>query len=45
MTLKEGDIAVLKTDTIHAINNPSECKSNAIHVYGGNLITLSLIPI
>ena len=37
--LKEGDIAVLKTDTIHAITNPSERKSNAIHVYGGNLIT------
>ena len=30
---------MLKTDTIHAITNPSERKSNAIHVYGGNLIT------
>lgn len=37
--LKEGDIAVLQPETIHAINNPIEQKSNAIHVYGGDLVT------
>ncbi len=37
--LKEGDIAVLPTETIHAIKNPTDQKSNAIHIYGGNLIT------
>ena len=36
--LKEGDIAVLQPETIHAINNPIDRKSNAIHVYGGNLV-------
>ena len=36
--LKEGDIAVLQAETIHAINNPIDRKSNAIHVYGGNLV-------
>ena len=37
--LKEGDIAVLPPETIHAIKNPTDRTSNAIHVYGGNLIT------
>ncbi len=37
--LKSGDVAVLKPETIHAIDNPIERKSNAIHVYGGNLVT------
>ena len=37
--LKAGDVAVLRPDTIHAINNPIERKSNAIHVYGGNLVS------
>jgi len=37
--LRAGDVAVLRPDTIHAINNPIERKSNAIHVYGGNLVT------
>ena len=37
--LKAGDVAVLRPETIHAINNPIERKSNAIHVYGGNLVS------
>lgn len=37
--LKADDVAVLHPNTIHAINNPIERKSNAIHVYGGNLVT------
>ncbi len=37
--LKTGDVAVLAPETIHAINNPIEQKSNAIHVYGGNLVS------
>ncbi|NKB56842.1 MAG: hypothetical protein GKS00_10950 [Alphaproteobacteria bacterium] len=36
--LKSGDVAVLAPKTIHAIDNPIERKSNAIHVYGGNLV-------
>lgn len=36
--LKVGDVAVLSTDTIHAISNPLDRKSCAIHVYGGDLV-------
>lgn len=36
--LKKGDIAVLGPETIHAINNPIDRNSNAIHVYGGDLV-------
>jgi len=36
--LKEGEIAVLGPDVIHAIANPLPTKSSAIHVYGGDLV-------
>ena len=36
--LRKGDVAVLRPETIHAIKNPIERKSNAIHVYGGDLV-------
>jgi predicted metal-dependent enzyme (double-stranded beta helix superfamily) len=35
--LKSGDIAVLKPEIIHAIHNPLNRQSKAIHVYGGDL--------
>lgn len=35
--LKVADVLVLGTDAIHAIENPLERTSYAIHVYGGNL--------
>jgi predicted metal-dependent enzyme (double-stranded beta helix superfamily) len=36
--LREGDIAVLDADVIHAIANPLTTESSAIHVYGGDLV-------
>ena len=34
--LKEGDVAVLGVDAIHAIANPLPTASSALHVYGGD---------
>ncbi len=36
--LKVGEVVVLPTDTIHAISNPLDRKSCAIHVYGGDIV-------
>ena len=36
--LKEGDVAVLGPEAIHAIANPLPTDSSAIHVYGGDLV-------
>jgi predicted metal-dependent enzyme (double-stranded beta helix superfamily) len=36
--LREGDIAVLDAEVIHAIANPLTTESSAIHVYGGDLV-------
>lgn len=36
--LKEGDVAVLDKEIIHAIANPLATESSAIHVYGGDLV-------
>jgi len=37
-TLETGDIAVLGDDTIHAVANPLERLTGAIHVYGGDFV-------
>ena len=39
--LKEGDVAVLGPEVIHAIANPLPGTSSAIHVYGGDLVERS----
>ena len=39
--LKEGDVAVLGTEAVHAIANPLAETSSAIHVYGGDLVERS----
>jgi predicted metal-dependent enzyme (double-stranded beta helix superfamily) len=39
--LKTGDVIVLGEDMIHAIANPLERASCAIHVYGGDLLDFS----
>lgn len=39
--LKIGDVIVLGEDTIHAIANPLDRVSCAIHVYGGDLLDFS----
>jgi predicted metal-dependent enzyme (double-stranded beta helix superfamily) len=39
--LKTGDVILLGEDTIHAIANPLDRVSSAIHVYGGDLLNLS----
>ena len=39
--LKEGDVAVLGTEAVHAIANPLSTSSSAIHVYGGDLVERS----
>ena len=39
--LKTGDVIVLGEDTIHAIANPLDRPSCAIHVYGGDLLNFS----
>lgn len=36
--LKEGDVAVLGPEAVHAIANPLPATSSAIHVYGGDLV-------
>jgi len=39
--LKTGDVIVLGEDAIHAIANPLDRMSCAIHVYGGDLLNFS----
>jgi predicted metal-dependent enzyme (double-stranded beta helix superfamily) len=39
--LKEGDVAVLGPEAVHAIANPLPAVSSAIHVYGGDLVERS----
>jgi len=39
--LKEGDVAVLGPEAVHAIANPLPANSSAIHVYGGDLVERS----
>jgi predicted metal-dependent enzyme (double-stranded beta helix superfamily) len=39
--LKTGDVVVLGEDAIHAIANPLDHASYAIHVYGGDLLNFS----
>ncbi len=39
--LKTGDVVVLGEDAIHAIANPLDRTSCAIHVYGGDLLDFS----
>ena len=39
--LKTGDVIALGEDTIHAIANPLDRVSCAIHVYGGDLLNFS----
>jgi predicted metal-dependent enzyme (double-stranded beta helix superfamily) len=39
--LKTGDVILLGEDTIHAIANPLDRVSCAIHVYGGDLMNFS----
>ncbi|MCZ6873576.1 MAG: hypothetical protein O7G88_08615 [bacterium] len=36
--LGTGDVALLDAHTIHAISNPLDRKSYAIHVYGGDIV-------
>jgi predicted metal-dependent enzyme (double-stranded beta helix superfamily) len=36
--LEKGDVVVLDTEAIHAISNPLQTNSSAIHVYGGDLV-------
>ncbi len=36
--LKEGDVAVLGPEAVHAIANPLPTVSGALHVYGGDLV-------
>jgi predicted metal-dependent enzyme (double-stranded beta helix superfamily) len=35
--LREGDVALMGDDTIHAVTNPLRCFTAAIHVYGGDI--------
>lgn len=35
--LRAGDVALLGDDTIHAVENPRQTFTGAIHVYGGDL--------
>jgi predicted metal-dependent enzyme (double-stranded beta helix superfamily) len=35
--LRDGDVTLLGDDTIHAVNNPLQSFTGAIHVYGGNI--------
>ena len=39
--LKTGDVVVLGEDAIHAIANPLDRVSCAIHIYGGDLLNFS----
>ena len=36
--LKEGDVAILGPEAVHAIANPLPTVSGALHVYGGDLV-------
>ena len=36
--LETGDVAVLGARTIHAVNNPGDRLTGAIHVYGGDFV-------
>jgi predicted metal-dependent enzyme (double-stranded beta helix superfamily) len=36
--LREHDVCLLGTDTIHAVTNPTAAYTGAIHVYGGDLV-------
>ncbi|MGH9137133.1 MAG: hypothetical protein ACRD0G_08805 [Acidimicrobiales bacterium] len=35
--LRDGDVALLGDDTIHAVHNPRQTFTGAIHVYGGDI--------
>src|SRR5690606_16709 len=37
-SLAEGDVAVLGVSTIHAVTNPRDRLTGAIHVYGGDFV-------
>lgn len=37
-TLREGGVLLLGDDTIHAVANPTERLTGAIHVYGGDFV-------
>jgi predicted metal-dependent enzyme (double-stranded beta helix superfamily) len=37
--LRDGDVALLGDDTIHAVHNPRRSFTGAVHVYGGDLTT------
>lgn len=37
--LRAGDVALLGDDTIHAVRNPKDRFTGAIHVYGGDFFT------
>jgi predicted metal-dependent enzyme (double-stranded beta helix superfamily) len=37
--LRDGDVALLGDDTIHAVRNPRRQPTGAIHVYGGDFFT------
>ena len=39
--LKRGDVIVLGAEVIHAIANPLERASYAVHVYGGDLLNFA----
>jgi len=41
LLLKQGDVAVLGPEAVHAIANPLPANSSAIHVYGGDLVERS----
>lgn len=36
--LDEGDVAVLGDDTVHAVANPGDRLTGAIHIYGGDFV-------
>ena len=36
--LETGDVCVLGSDTIHAVSNPTDRITGAIHVYGGDFV-------
>ena len=38
--LSEGDVLLLGDDAIHAVHNPARAYTGAIHVYGGDFITM-----
>ena len=36
--LDEGDVLLLGADTVHAVTNPVDAPTGAIHVYGGDFV-------